>query len=180
MPAKFCQVLHSTHNNHFDAAVKKLVGDKKAFIEAVRQALYASKICSYAQGFVQLQEASKEHDWGLNYGDCALLWRGGCIIRAQFLDRIKEALMHSPISKTCCCILTSLKQSKRPKSLGVQWSWQPPTRDCQHQRLAQLWLITTATDWLDCQRICFKHSETTLVLTLTNEPICLGLSTASG
>jgi 6-phosphogluconate dehydrogenase len=73
-----------------------MVGNKKAFIEQVRQALYASKICSYAQGFVQLQEASKEHRWGLNYGDCALLWRGGCIIRAQFLDRIKEAFDEQP------------------------------------------------------------------------------------
>jgi 6-phosphogluconate dehydrogenase len=71
-------------------------GDKKQFIEAVRRALYASKICSYAQGFVQLQAASKEHDWHLNYGDCALLWRGGCIIRAQFLDRIKEAFDENP------------------------------------------------------------------------------------
>ncbi len=67
------------------------VGDRATFIEQVRQALYASKICSYAQGFVQLQAAAKEHKWPLNYGDCALLWRGGCIIRAQFLDRIKEA-----------------------------------------------------------------------------------------
>jgi 6-phosphogluconate dehydrogenase len=65
--------------------------DRKAFIEAVRQALYASKICSYAQGFVQLQAAAKEHDWPLKYGDIALLWRGGCIIRAAFLERIKEA-----------------------------------------------------------------------------------------
>ncbi len=66
------------------------------FIEAVRQALYASKICSYAQGFVQLQAAAKEHDWELNYGQCALLWRGGCIIRAQFLDRIKDAFDANP------------------------------------------------------------------------------------
>ncbi|MCA9103808.1 MAG: decarboxylating NADP(+)-dependent phosphogluconate dehydrogenase [Planctomycetales bacterium] len=73
------------------ANVAEVVGDRAAFIEAVRQALYASKICSYAQGFVQLQAAAKEHDWPLNFGDCALLWRGGCIIRAQFLDRIKEA-----------------------------------------------------------------------------------------
>jgi 6-phosphogluconate dehydrogenase len=65
--------------------------DAQAFIEAVRQALYASKICSYAQGFVQLQAAAQEYDWSLNLGDCALLWRGGCIIRARFLDRIKEA-----------------------------------------------------------------------------------------
>ncbi len=66
-------------------------GDPKQFVEHVRQALYASKICSYAQGFVQLEAAAKEHDWPLKYGDIALLWRGGCIIRAQFLDRIKEA-----------------------------------------------------------------------------------------
>jgi 6-phosphogluconate dehydrogenase len=69
---------------------------KQEFIEGVRQALYASKICSYAQGFVQLQAAAGEHDWPLNYGDCALLWRGGCIIRAQFLDRIKEAFDANP------------------------------------------------------------------------------------
>jgi 6-phosphogluconate dehydrogenase len=66
------------------------------FVEAIRQALYASKICSYAQGFVQLQAAAREHDWPLNYGECALLWRGGCIIRAQFLDRIKEAFDADP------------------------------------------------------------------------------------
>ena len=66
-------------------------GKRREFVDAVRQALYASKICSYAQGFVQLQEAAKTYDWPLNYGDCALLWRGGCIIRAQFLDHIKEA-----------------------------------------------------------------------------------------
>jgi 6-phosphogluconate dehydrogenase len=72
------------------------IHDRKAYIEAVRQALYASKICSYAQGFVQLQAAAKEHDWSLKYGDIALLWRGGCIIRAQFLERIKEAFDAHP------------------------------------------------------------------------------------
>ncbi|MBC8354322.1 MAG: decarboxylating NADP(+)-dependent phosphogluconate dehydrogenase [Planctomycetes bacterium] len=64
---------------------------KAEFVEAVRLALFASKICSYAQGFVQLQAAATEHNWELDYGQCALLWRGGCIIRAQFLDRITEA-----------------------------------------------------------------------------------------
>ena len=58
-------------NEQLRAAAMKLVGDREAFIEAVRQALYASKIVSYAQGFVQLQAASAEHEWGLNYGDCA-------------------------------------------------------------------------------------------------------------
>jgi 6-phosphogluconate dehydrogenase len=72
------------------------IGDRKEFIEAVRHALYASKICSYAQGFVQLQAAAAEHKWPLNYGECAMLWRGGCIIRAQFLDRIKEAFDANP------------------------------------------------------------------------------------
>jgi 6-phosphogluconate dehydrogenase len=66
-------------------------GPRETMVEAIREALYASKICSYAQGFVQLQAAAELHDWPLDYGSCALLWRGGCIIRAQFLDRIKEA-----------------------------------------------------------------------------------------
>ena len=74
----------------------KYDGDRKKFIEQIRHALYASKICSYAQGFVQLQAAASEHKWPLNYGDCALLWRGGCIIRAVFLDRIKEAFDKDP------------------------------------------------------------------------------------
>jgi len=74
----------------------KYSGDKKEFIDQIRQALYASKIVSYAQGFVQLQAAAAEHDWPLNYGDCALLWRGGCIIRAVFLDTIKEAFDKDP------------------------------------------------------------------------------------
>ncbi len=66
-------------------------GDRQKFIDAVRHALYASKICSYAQGFVQLEAAAKEHQWPLDYGSIAMLWRGGCIIRAAFLERIKEA-----------------------------------------------------------------------------------------
>jgi 6-phosphogluconate dehydrogenase len=69
----------------------KFRGDKTKFIEQVRQALYASKICSYAQGYVQMQAAAAEHKWPLRFGEIALLWRGGCIIRATFLERIKEA-----------------------------------------------------------------------------------------
>ena len=68
--------------------------DRDEFTESVRQALYASKICSYAQGFFQLQAASEENNWDLKYGEIALLWRGGCIIRAAFLERIKEAFDH--------------------------------------------------------------------------------------
>jgi len=83
-------------NPQMRAAAMSLIGDRQAFIDAVRDALYASKIVSYAQGFVQLQAASAEHDWDLDYGQAALLWRGGCIIRAQFLDRIKEAFEDQP------------------------------------------------------------------------------------
>jgi 6-phosphogluconate dehydrogenase len=77
-------------------SAKKYDGDKKSFIEQIRQALYASKICSYAQGYVQMQSAAQEYDWDLHYGNIALLWRGGCIIRAKFLDRIKEAFDADP------------------------------------------------------------------------------------
>ncbi len=66
-------------------------GDRKAFIEDVRQALYASKLCSYAQGYVQLDAAAEEFGWKLNNGNIALLWRGGCIIRSTFLGDIKNA-----------------------------------------------------------------------------------------
>lgn len=66
-------------------------GDKAELIEKLREALYAAKICSYAQGFQLLRAAAEENSWDLNYGDIALMWRGGCIIRARFLGNIKEA-----------------------------------------------------------------------------------------
>ena len=65
-------------------------------VAAVHDALFASKIVSYAQGIEMLQLASNEHDWDLNIGDIATIWRGGCIIRAQFLNRIKEAYEENP------------------------------------------------------------------------------------
>ncbi len=71
-------------------------GDKKEFIEMIRKALYSSKICSYAQGFQLMRAASEEYKWGLNFGNIALLWRAGCIIRAQFLERIKAAFDKNP------------------------------------------------------------------------------------
>ena len=70
---------------------KKFTGDRKQLIEAVRNALYASKIVSYAQGMELLGAASHQYNWNLNFGDIATIWRGGCIIRAKFLNRIVEA-----------------------------------------------------------------------------------------
>ncbi|MFQ5982466.1 MAG: NADP-dependent phosphogluconate dehydrogenase, partial [Woeseiaceae bacterium] len=66
-------------------------GDKDAFIESIRQALYCSKICAYAQGFALMAEAQKEFNWKLDFGTIAKIWRGGCIIRARFLQKITDA-----------------------------------------------------------------------------------------
>ncbi|AZL86784.1 MULTISPECIES: decarboxylating NADP(+)-dependent phosphogluconate dehydrogenase [Aliivibrio] len=66
-------------------------GDKQVWIDALRQALLASKIISYAQGFMLMREASNENGWDLNYGNVALMWRGGCIIRSAFLGNIRDA-----------------------------------------------------------------------------------------
>jgi 6-phosphogluconate dehydrogenase len=73
-----------------------VVHDRDAFIEAIRKALYASKICSYAQGFAQMRAASEEYGWNLKYGDIAMIFRGGCIIRARFLQDIKNAYDRDP------------------------------------------------------------------------------------
>ncbi|MFC5471142.1 NADP-dependent phosphogluconate dehydrogenase [Cohnella suwonensis] len=71
-------------------------GDRKAFIESVRKALFASKIASYAQGFAQMRAASDAYGWNLNYGGISMIFRGGCIIRAGFLQNIKDAYDRDP------------------------------------------------------------------------------------
>ncbi|MEH7887276.1 NADP-dependent phosphogluconate dehydrogenase [Bacillus sp. JJ1609] len=75
---------------------KPFEGNREAFIESIRKALYLSKICSYAQGFAQMRAASVEYNWDLSYGEIAMIFRGGCIIRAQFLQKIKEAYDRDP------------------------------------------------------------------------------------
>ena len=69
----------------------KFEGDRKAFIEEIKNGLFASKLVSYAQGYVLMRAAAEEYKWNLNYGGIALMWRGGCIIRSKFLGKIKEA-----------------------------------------------------------------------------------------
>ena len=75
---------------------KKFTGDREAFIENIRKALYAAKIISYAQGYALMRAAAKTYGWYLNYGGIALMWRGGCIIRSVFLGKIKEAFEKNP------------------------------------------------------------------------------------
>jgi 6-phosphogluconate dehydrogenase len=76
--------------------VPQFSGDRRAFLDDLEKALYASKIVSYTQGYVLLKAAAEEYRWDLNYGGIALLWRGGCIIRSVFLGRIKEAFDRNP------------------------------------------------------------------------------------
>jgi len=71
-------------------------GDREQLIQSVHDALYASKICSYAQGYALLRAAGQEYGWQLKFGEIALLWRGGCIIRARFLDKIRDAFAKEP------------------------------------------------------------------------------------
>jgi len=75
---------------------RKFTGNRTRFVDAIRDALYASKIVSYAQGMELLRSGSTEYKWNLNLGDIATIWRGGCIIRAKFLNRIVEAYQRDP------------------------------------------------------------------------------------
>ena len=77
-------------------APAKFAGDRKAFLEDLRKALFAAKVVSYAQGYALMKAAAKEYGWNLNYGGIALMWRGGCIIRSVFLGKIKEAFDNNP------------------------------------------------------------------------------------
>jgi 6-phosphogluconate dehydrogenase len=74
----------------------KFDGDKEEFVNDIEQAMYAAKIISYAQGYMLLRAAAAEHDWNLNYGGIALMWRGGCIIRSIFLGDIRNAFQRDP------------------------------------------------------------------------------------
>ena len=100
--AVFSRCLSSMKSERVSAAkvfpkdIPAFEGDKTAFIEAIRKALYASKIISYAQGYTLMRTAAKTYGWNLNYGGIALMWRGGCIIRSVFLGKIKEAYDKNP------------------------------------------------------------------------------------
>lgn len=85
-----------TANNTYPYNIRPYNGDRATALTQLHDALYASKIISYAQGFMLMQRASDEYQWALNYGNIALTWRGGCIIRSRFLNDIKAAYDQSP------------------------------------------------------------------------------------
>jgi 6-phosphogluconate dehydrogenase len=80
----------------FNGPQIKWTGDKQAFINAIRDSVFATKLMSYTQGYLLMREAAKTFNWSLNYGGIALMWRGGCIIRSKFLGKIKEAFDKNP------------------------------------------------------------------------------------
>ncbi|BAP57019.1 6-phosphogluconate dehydrogenase [Thioploca ingrica] len=100
--AVFARCLSSLKTERMKSALlltsdkKTFVGDIKTAIAAIHDALYASKIISYTQGYMLMREAAREYSWNLSYGDIALMWRGGCIIRSQFLNKIKQAFDNKP------------------------------------------------------------------------------------
>ncbi|HEY3861249.1 MAG TPA: decarboxylating NADP(+)-dependent phosphogluconate dehydrogenase [Verrucomicrobiae bacterium] len=100
--AVYCRCVSALKEERVAAAKKlkgprpKISGDRAAIVEGIRQALYASKIISYAQGYMLMRAAAAQYGWNLNYGGVALMWRGGCIIRSRFLGKIKEAYDKSP------------------------------------------------------------------------------------
>ncbi len=100
--AVFARALSARKQERLDAhdlyarSVEPIPGNQSGAIEAVRDALYAAKIISYAQGFMLMRQTSIDLDWPLNYGGVAMMWRGGCIIRSRFLDKIKAAYDNNP------------------------------------------------------------------------------------
>lgn len=100
--AVYARALSALKNDRVEASkvlngpTPKFEDDKKQFIEDIRKAVYASKLVSYAQGYVLMRYAAQEYGWNLNNGGIALMWRGGCIIRSAFLGKIKEAFDKNP------------------------------------------------------------------------------------
>ena len=118
-------------------------GNKKGFINDLKNALYASKLVSYAQGYVLMRYAAEEYNWNLNYGGIALMWRGGCIIRSIFLGKIKEAFDKNP--KLANLLLDPFFKEKIESS---QASWRKVVSACA---LNGIWIpaFSTALNYFD-------------------------------
>ena len=125
----------------------------------MREALYAAKIISYAQGYMLLKPARKEFGWQLPYGSIALMWREGCIIRAAFLDKIKEAYDTQPDLTNLDWLPTSRNRCKMPRQPGGgsssrRWNSASRSRPCP-----ALWPSSMATAASGCRPICCRHRE---------------------
>ena len=121
------------------------ITDRDAFIEDVRRALYASKVVAYAQGFDHIQAGSEEYGWNIDRGATATIWRGGCIIRARFLDRIKDAYDDDPRTAVVAgrAVLRRRDLGRRWPA-GAGWSPRPRTAACRRRRSRRRWPTSTA------------------------------------
>ncbi len=109
---------------HLPGPARRPGGDD-SFADKVEQALYASKLVSYAQGWNMIAAGSAEYSWDIDLGTMAVIWRGGCIIRAKFLDRIRAAYAGDPVLPTCCSpTRTSAGRSRTRRTPGARW-WRP-------------------------------------------------------
>ena len=150
----------------------KIDGDRKAAIEDIRQALLASKIVSYAQGFMLLREAAKEYHWDLNYGAIANVWRAGCIIRSVFLGNIKKAFDKNPESEQPAARSTTSKAYRALpgflEASRVRTRCWPASR---FRRSPRRWPFTTATAASGFRPTCCRPSAITLAPTPTSASI---------
>ena len=104
---------------------KKFEGDRKAFVESIRKALYASKIVSYTQGYLLMKAAAETYGWHLNMGGIALMWRGGCIIRSVFWARSRKPLTRIRSWKTCCWPRTLPRPLTKRRTAGARYARRP-------------------------------------------------------
>ena len=119
-------------------------GDESLAVD-LEHALYASKIVSYAQGFAQMAAAAREEGWDIDLGSMATIWRGGCIIRARFLDRIREAYDTDPALSNLMLADFFAEALGRPRILGAGWSHERSSSGSRRPRSHRLWPTTTAT-----------------------------------
>jgi hypothetical protein len=154
--------------------------DKAQLIEDVRHALYASKICSYAQGMNIIKAKSSKKGWGLNLGELARIWKGGCIIRAIFLDRIKKAYGRNPD-----LVNLLVDPEFTQEIMDRQAAWRRVVclainNGVSTQACPLAWLTSTPTGGTSCLPTWCKRRGTTLRLTPMRGSTCPVPSTRSG
>ena len=121
------------------------------FTEDVRRALYASKVVAYAQGFDHIAAGSAEYGWDIDRGAMATIWRGGCIIRARFLDRIREAYDGDPALPSLLVAPVLRRRGARRRSTAGGGSWRRPRRPASRRRRSRRrWRISTGCAGSGC------------------------------
>ena len=148
--------------------VKTSAGDTKALIEKVHDALYAAKIAAYAQGMDLIHEASNEFNWNVNLKETARIWKGGCIIRARFLDTIMKAYEKNPELPNLLLDDTLREAARLASKRGATWCAWPSSRAFRYQAWRRVWPTSTAIARPTCPRTSPRHSATPSARTRTS------------